>query len=421
MPAPRYKWYVVGMLWWICFFNYADRQAIFSVFPLLEKEFGLTLEQLGWLGSSFGLVYGLCAPFAGRVVDRVRRKSAILGGLHAWSAICMATALSRGFGQLLFFRAAEGLGETFYFPASMSLVSDYHGKATRSRALGLHQTSVYIGTIAGGYFAGMVGQRYGWRWSFVVFGGLGILLGLVLRRYLIEPERGAADAPLDVSLVGARGPVAKPRRPGRARAWLTPTLVILLAAFLCANFVAVVVLTWMPKFLYDKFHLSLAAAGLTATVFIQLASMVGSPAGGWLADRLRVRRPGGRMMVQAAGLLCGAPFVVLCGLTQSIAWLIVALTAWGFFKGLYDANIFAAMFDVVPPESRGAATGLMNMVGWLGGGGAAPVVIGYTAERHGLGLAISLASAVYVTGGALLIAGILLFIRRDVARMEPAR
>ena len=81
MPAPRYKWYVVGMLWWICFFNYADRQAIFSVFPLLEKEFGLTLEQLGWLGSSFGLVYGLCAPFVGRVVDRVRRKSAILDGV----------------------------------------------------------------------------------------------------------------------------------------------------------------------------------------------------------------------------------------------------------------------------------------------------------------------------------------------------
>lgn len=420
MPAPRYKWYVVGMLWWICFFNYADRQAIFSVFPLLEREFGLTLEQLGWLGSSFGIVYGLCAPFAGRVVDRVRRKSAILGGLHAWSAICMATALSRGFGQLLFFRAAEGLGETFYFPASMSLVSDYHGKATRSRALGLHQTSVYIGTIAGGYFAGMVGQRYGWRWSFVVFGGLGILLGLVLRRYLIEPARGAAD----VSLAGARGEAMKTelRSPGSgARAWLTPTLIILLAAFLCANFVAVVVLTWMPKFLYDKFHLSLAAAGLTATVFIQLASMVGAPAGGWLADRLRARRPGGRMMVQAAGLLCGAPFVVLCGLTQSIAWLMVALTAWGFFKGLYDANIFAAMFDVVPPESRGAATGLMNMVGWLGGGGAAPVVIGYIAERQGLGFAIALASAVYVAGAALLLIGILFFIQRDSARTEPAR
>jgi MFS family permease len=424
MPAPRYKWYVVGMLWWICFFNYADRQAIFSVFPLLEKEFGLTLAQLGWLGSSFGIVYGLCAPFAGRVVDRVRRKSAILGGLHAWSAICMVTAVSRGFGPLIFFRAAEGLGETFYFPASMSLVSDYHGKATRSRALGLHQTSVYIGTIAGGYFAGLVGQRYGWRWSFVVFGGLGILLGLVLRRYLIEPERGAADAQIGASVVGARGAATNTthRASGSgARGWVTPTLVILLAAFLCANFVAVVVLTWMPKFLYDKFHLGLAAAGLTATVFIQLASMVGAPAGGWFADRLRRRRPEGRMIVQAAGLLCGAPFVVLCGLTQSIAWLMIALTAWGFFKGLYDANIFAAMFDVVPPESRGTATGIMNMVGWLGGGGAAPVAIGYIAEGQSLGFAIALASAVYVAGAALLIAGILLFIRRDVARMELAR
>ena len=396
------------MLWWICFFNYADRQAIFSVFPLLEREFGLTLEQLGWLGSSFGLVYGLCAPLAGRLIDRGRRKTAILGGLHAWSAICMLTALSRGFGQLLAFRAAEGLGETFYFPASMSLVSDYHGKGTRSRALGLHQTSVYIGTIAGGYFAGLVGQQYGWRWSFVVFGGLGILLGIVLRRFLIEPDRGAAD----------RVAAASTRKNAYATFWRTPTVLILLGAFLCANFVAVVVLTWMPKFLYDKFHLSLAAAGLTATVFIQLASMAGAPVGGWLADRLRARRPGGRLMVQAAGLLGGAPFVVLCGATRSIGWLIVALTAWGFFKGLYDANIFASVFDVVPPEARGRATGLMNMVGWLGGGGAAPIAIGYIAQRESLGLAISLASFVYVLGGVLLIGGIALFVTRDVQRME---
>jgi MFS family permease len=394
------------MLWWICFFNYADRQAIFSVFPLLEREFGLTLEQLGWLGSSFGLVYGVCAPLAGRMVDRVRRKRAILTGLNAWSAITMATALSRGFGQLLVFRAAEGLGETIYIPASVSLISDYHGKSTRSRALGLHQTSVYIGTIAGGFFAGLVGQRYGWRWSFVVFGGLGIVLGMVLAKFLIEPNRGAAEETLPRSAGNHAGIPA------------CPTLWILLAAFFCANFVAVVVLTWMPKFLYDRFHLSLAAAGLTATAFIQLASMLGSPAGGWLADRLRARRPGGRMMVQAAGLLCGAPFVVWCGMTRSITWLMVALTAWGFFKGLYDANIFASVFDVVPPESRGRAAGWMNMVGWLGGGGTAPVVIGYIAQRQSLGLAISLASGVYIAGAVLLVAGIALFITRDVERME---
>src|SRR5215467_6518601 len=207
--SPRYKWYVVAMLWFCGFFNYADRQAIFSVFPLLEKEMGLSPLQLGLLGSSFAWVYGLGAPFAGLIVDRVRRKSAILGGLQAWSFICMATALSRSFGSLLFFRAAEGMGETFYFPASLSLLSDYHGGATRSRALGIHQTSVYIGTIAGGYFAGLVGQHFGWRWTFVVFGGLGIVLGHMLRRHVIEPERGAADA-LAGSLVtkidhGSRG------------------------------------------------------------------------------------------------------------------------------------------------------------------------------------------------------------------------
>src|SRR5216684_6267657 len=102
--STRYKWYVVGMLWWISFFNYADRQAIFSVFPLLQSEMCLSKVELGLLGSSFAWVYGLCAPFAGAIVDRVRRKTAILGGLHVWSIICMATALSRNFSALIFFR-----------------------------------------------------------------------------------------------------------------------------------------------------------------------------------------------------------------------------------------------------------------------------------------------------------------------------
>ena len=106
--SPNYKWYVVGMLWFCGFFNYADRQAIFSIFPLLQNTLHLDKVQLGLLGSSFALVYGICAPFAGNIVDRVRRKSAVLWGLQTWSIICMLTAVSRNFGTLLFFRAAEG-------------------------------------------------------------------------------------------------------------------------------------------------------------------------------------------------------------------------------------------------------------------------------------------------------------------------
>jgi MFS family permease len=414
-----YKWWVVAMLWLISFFNYADRQAIFSVFPLLEREMNLTPVQLGLLGSAFAWVYGLGAPFAGMIVDRVRRKTAILGGLQAWSLICMATVLSSNFRHLFFWRAAEGLGETFYYPASMSLISDYHGRDTRSRAMGLHQTSVYMGTIGGGFFAGLIGQYHGWRWSFIVFGGLGVLLGFVLRRFLVEPTRGAADV---AEVSGGHGAAALGgglSLPAFLRLVArTPTLVCLMGAFMCANFVAVVLLSWMPKFLYDKFGMGLAMAGLTATIFVQLASMAGAPIGGWLADTLRRRTPRGRLAVQMIGVLGGAPFVVLCGLTSSVGMVIVALTAWGFFKGLYDANIFASAFDVVRPEARGTAAGFMNMVGWLAGGGSAPVVIGIIAQRESLGLAIALASTVYVAAGLLLLTGILFFVKRDAERMQ---
>ena len=125
--SPRYKWYLVGMLWWTGFFNYADRQAIFSVFPLLEKQMHLSTVELGLLGSSFELVYGLAGPFAGVVVDRVRRKQAILGGLYIWSLICAATAWSRTFSQLLFFRAAEGWGED----RKSTRLNSSHSRASR--------------------------------------------------------------------------------------------------------------------------------------------------------------------------------------------------------------------------------------------------------------------------------------------------
>jgi MFS family permease len=392
--SSKYKWQVVAMLWGIAFFNYADRQAIFSVFPLLQKSMSLSNVQLGLLGSAFAWVYGLGALFAGDIVDRVRRKTAILGGLYAWSAICMGTAFVSGFRALFVMRAFEGIGEAFYFPASMSLISDYHAPATRSRAIGAHQTSVYIGTIAGGFFAGLIGQVYGWRWSFIVFGGLGILLGFALNRWLREPQRGQAEEiPVAAKLPFADALKMIVRQPGA---------VLLLGAFFCANFVAVVLLTWMPKFLFDRFHMTLAMSGLTATIYVQLASMVGAVCGGWMADRWRARRRGGRMLVQMLGLFGGAPCVVLCGMTQSLTWLIVALTIWGFFKGLYDANIFASIFDVIRPEARGSAAGLMNTIGWLGGGGSAPIVIAWLSTLYGLGGAIAAASVVYLLAAALL-------------------
>src|SRR5215468_1835965 len=189
----NYKWFVVAMLWFVCFFNYADRQAIFSVFEPIKGEMRLSDAQLGVIGASFMWVYAAAAPIAGLVGDRLRRKTLILAGLIFWSLITVATAFSKNYTQLVICRALEGFGEAFYFPASMSLVSDYHGPDTRSRAMSVHQSSVYAGTIAGGWVAGVMADHFSWRSSFYLFGWFGVALGLVLLLFLKEPKRGQSE------------------------------------------------------------------------------------------------------------------------------------------------------------------------------------------------------------------------------------
>lgn len=412
--VPAYAWIVVGLLWFVCFFSYADRQALFSVFPLLQKEMGLTRVQLGMLGSSFAVIYGLSGPFAGYLVDRIRRKTAVLGGLELWSIICCLSALSRNFVQLVTFRAAEGLGESIYYPAALSMVSDYHGPRSRSRAMGILQTSVYAGTVGGGYFAGAIAQRHGWRSAILFFGGLGCVLGLVLMGILREPRRGAADSAALQSAVPLRSSAVMSMRdvPSllRIRSFLA-----LMGVFACANFVALVLLTWMPTYLYSSFHLSLAMAAFDAAVYPQLASIVGSVLGGYLADLGVGANVRSRLWVQAGGVLLGAPFVAWSGLSHSLAAVIGGLACWGFCKGIYDANIFAAAFDVVPIRSRGTVSGLMNCVGWLLGGGTAPVAIGFLAMHISLGQAIATAAVVYLLAGIILVATAAKWLQKDIS------
>lgn len=392
-----YKWTVVCLLWLVCFFNYADRQAIYSVFPLLKAEMGLTDVQLGVVGASFMWVYAAAAPLAGMAGDRYARKTIVVSGLIFWSLITVATALSTQYSHLVVCRALEGLGEAFYFPASMSLLSDYHGPATRSRAMSIHQSSVYAGTVAGGTAAGLMGEALGWRSSFYLFGTLGAALGLVLLVLLREPPRA---------------PVAQPARAAASVAGIlkTPMVLVLMAVFVGANFVAAIVLTWMPSFLSRKFGMSLGAAGFSSTAYLQIASVLGVITGGVLADRLARRHRGGRMIAQAIGLLAGVPFIFVTGWTLSVPMLIAAMAGFGYFKGLYDANIWASLYDVVKVERRATAVGLMNAVGWIGGG-FAPIAVALAAQRYGMGAAISAGSAVYLVVGLLLVFATAKFMR----------
>jgi MFS family permease len=408
-----YKWWVVAMLWFVCFFNYADRQAIFSVFELLKSEMNLSDVQLGIVGASFMWVYAIFGPVAGLIGDRLKRKHLIIGGLVFWSLITIATALSTKYSHLVLFRALEGFGEAFYFPASMSLLSDYHGPETRSRAMSIHQSSVYAGTIAGGSISGVLGQHYGWRSSFYLFGSLGILLGVALLVMLREPVREKSTEPATTFPRSDDSPIRNPRSAignSFVELFANPMVRILTVVFIGANFVAMIFLTWMPSFLYRKFNLSLAMAGTSATAYLQIASVLGVLSGGVLADKLARRTRGGRMLTQAFGLALGVPFIFLAGWTISVPLVILALIGFGYFKGLYDANIWASLHDVVRPERRAAAVGVMNSLGWIGGG-VAPVAIAAASERFGMSACISANSAIYLLIAMLLFFGIRKYMR----------
>jgi MFS family permease len=413
------------MLWFVCFFNYADRQAIFAVFPKLKEEFGFDTVQLGFIGSAFMWVYAFGAPAAGVICDRFRRKDLILGGCLFWSFVTITTGWCSKFWHFVTVRALEGLGETFYFPASMSLVSDYHGKRTRSRALAFHQSSVYLGTILGSWIGAWFAEHVGWRYGFYLFGGLGMVLAASLFAFLREPPRGAADAA--AGHAAAHGAAAGTLSIGETLRVIfrSPVVPLLMLAFVGANFVATIFLTWTPTFLVEKFGFRLASAGLSGTVFIHLASAASVPVAGLLADRLTSRFAGGRMLVQALGLLAGAAFVVLVGRTSDHATLILAMTAFGLCKGFYDSGIFASLFDAIEPRARGTAAGLMNTVGW-GGGALGPVFVGWASKYGGkptevenMSDAIAFGGIIYLAAAALVAAAVLLFARQGRRTGSP--
>jgi MFS family permease len=390
-----YKWFVVAMLWCVCFLNYGDRQLIFTVFPLLAGEFHLSDASLSVLSASFMCTYALFGPLAGWICDRLPRRRLVLGTLIFWSVTAAATAFAHTYAQLLLGIALGGLGEAFYFPAAMSIIADFHAAETRSRAMSLHQSSVYAGSVAGGAMAGYLGQYYGWRAGFQLFGGVGVALGCGLWLLLREPRRGQSDPD------AGKLPEAGTGLAGLGEIVRNPSIWLMIGAFMGANFVAMIFTVWMPTFLFRKFHMSLIMSGLNGTAYLQIASVLGVVFGGWLADvRVRARKgdKGARVLVQSLGLFCGVPFLFLSGWTTATMAVIGAMIGFGVFKGVYDSNLWAALYDVTPVAQRGAALGLMNSLGWLGGA-AAQLTIGLASQRFGLGVCLSATAVVYLVVG----------------------
>jgi sugar phosphate permease len=243
------------------------------------------------------------------------------------------------------------------------------------------------------------------------------VLGLVLMLFLVEPVRGQAEAKKPGE---GDDELPEPRAddPWEAVSALlrTPMVLVLIGVFMGANFVAAIFLTWMPSFLSRRFGMSLSMAGLNGTAWLQVASVLGVLSGGVIADRWAARRRAGRMMTQALGLLAGVPFLFLTGWTLSVPVLVLAMVGFGYFKGFYDANIWASLYDVVEPRRRGTALGLMNSLGWVGGG-VAPVAIAMASQSFGMAACLSATSLIYALFGSLLLLGVRAFLD---ARPRPA-
>lgn len=399
MSRNRYKWILIGVLWCVCLLNYADRQAVFVLFPQLKAEFHLTDLQLALIGSAFMWTYAAFGPAAGWLGDQLSRKGLILASVSVWIVATTATFLSHNYWQLTWLRALSGISEAVYFPAAMSLISHYHGPDTRSRAMSIHQSAVYVGIIAGGVVAPIIAERWGWRSSFLSFDCFGACV-LILAAFLLHEPR-QIDSPKELK-AASRESTFRNLYATLGDVLGSPLVLRLVVTFIGANFVAAVFMVWLPSFLYRRFHLSLSMAGVDATFYLQAASVVGVLCGGVLADALARNGKGGRMRAQAIGLFAGAPFLLLTGFSPTERLLVAGMLGFGFCKGIYDSNIWASLHDVVRIARRASAVGIMNSLGWLGAS-LAPIVIAWSSKRIGMGACLSATSFIYLGIAILLL------------------
>ncbi|MBS1801360.1 MAG: MFS transporter [Acidobacteria bacterium] len=392
----RYAWMVVLCLWFVWLLNYLDRQAFYSVFPLLQSNLRLSNFQLGLLSTSFLWVYAIASPLAGYLADRFGRKNIIVMSLLVWSLMTWATGKARNFQELLWVRGLMGVSEAAYLPAGLAMIADYHRGKTRSLATGLHFSGGYLGIVLGGVIGGWIGEHYGWRSAFVVLGVIGILYALFVAGILHE-DSTAVGQEAHHTKVEKSGVIASLRELCSTRAFS-----ILAVVFGITSLANWLVYTWMPIYLYERFHMSLLSAGFSATFYIQAGSMGGIALGGIFADRWGSRWARGRLLTQAAGLALVGPFLCIVGITSSPRILLVALVVFGIGRGAYDANCMPVLCQIVRPGLRATGYGFFNFVGTVAGGAIAAAA---GAMKSSLGLG----GIMEVVGVLLLVGAFLLF------------
>ena len=402
-----YKWEVLILLWMGYLLNQADRQVFNTVLPSVRDALSLTDTSVGLIATLFNLAFAIFVPIGGWMGDRFSRKWVVTISVLIFSVATMFTGMAGTFLMLVALRSiATGGGEALYGPSNYSILAQYHID-TRARAMSIHQTAYYIGVILAGWLAGLIADKLGWQYSFLLFGGFGLIWGvLMIFRLNNRPPVEALDQ--------SQQAVEKPGFfEGFKAVFTTPTALALTIGFSGLIFVITGFMTWVPAYLQEEFGQSQAEAGFNSMFWTYVAAFVGVLLAGTLSDKFAVKDNKYRMWLQGIGLILGGVFLFFMGGDKSLMIVYACFAGWGFFRAFFDANTYSVLYDVTPPRLHASCASVMGMTGFAVGA-FAPVILGAIKQNLGtLSSTFPILAIVWFVCGAMMIIAANIFYKKD--------
>ena len=397
MKNKLYPWLVVALLWFVALLNYLDRQMLSTMKPSMMADIHelVSAENFGRLMAVFLWIYALMSPVSGIIADRLNRKWLIVASLFIWSAVTLLMGYAQTYDQVYWLRALMGISEAFYIPAGLSLIADYHDGKTRSLAIGIHTTGIYLGQAFGG-FGATIAEHVSWQSTFHGFGLLGVLYSFVLVLFLKEKKGYNVESARQTSILKEFAASFK----GIGMLLGTISFWIIIFYFSAPSLPGWATKNWLPTLLSESLHLPMAEAGPIATITMAMASFVGVLIGGALSDKWVQKHLKGRIYTGAIGLSLTIPALVLLGYGHSFATVLGGALCFGLGFGMFDVNNMPILCQFVMPRYRATAYGLLNLAG-IASGAVITEVLGKSADAGHLGNNFAVLGIVVVIAIAL--------------------
>lgn len=363
--SKNYHWILVGLLWVVALLNYMDRQMLSTMRPSMQVDIAelQSATNFGYLMAIFLWIYGFMSPISGIVSDKFNRKWIIVGSLCVWSAVTFAMGFAKTFDQLYILRAIMGVSEALYIPAGLSLIADFHSSKTRSLAVGIHMTGLYMGQALGG-FGATIAASYSWNLAFQTFGIVGVLYSVILIFFLKEKKEPIPEyTPNESFQTEVRPSVLK----GLGLLFTNISFWIILMYFAIPSLPGWATKNWLPTLFAENLKIDMSQAGPLSTITIAASSFLGVIFGGILSDKWVQKNIRGRIYTSAIGLALTIPSLLLIGFGHSLFHVIGAAFCFGFGFGMFDANNMPILCQFVSARHRATAYGMMNMTGVFAG------------------------------------------------------